>query len=161
MATQTNRIDITLETALESVGLAEEMSQRVASAAGFGDEDCHRIGMSVREGVINAFHYGNCECRGKKIQLAFELTQEKMVIHVVDEGRGFNLADVADPLAEENLLKTSGRGIFLMRAFMDEFEVSRGPQGGAEVIMAKRFSHHPPAAHGASSSESQAARKEK
>ncbi len=161
MATQTNRIDITLETALESVSLAEEMSQRVASAAGFGDEECHRIGMSVREGVINAFHYGNCECRGKKIRLAFELTPEKMVIHVGDEGRGFNLAEVPDPLAEENLLKTSGRGIFLMRAFMDEFEVSRGPQGGAEVIMAKRLSHHPPAAHNASSSESPAARKEK
>ncbi len=139
MTTETNRIDITLETALESVSLAEEMSQRVASAAGFGDEECHRIGMSVREGVINAFHYGNGERRDKKIQIAFELTPEKMVIHVLDEGRGFNLADVPDPLAEENLLKTSGRGIFLMRAFMDEFAVARGPQGGAEVIMAKRF----------------------
>src|SRR5258708_32796218 len=161
MATQTNRIDITLETALESVSLAEEMSQRVASAAGFGDEECHRIGMSVREGVINAFHYGNCECRGKKIRLAFELTPEKMVIHVLDEGRGFNLTDVPDPLAEENLLKTSGRGIFLMRAFMDEFEISRGPQGGAEVIMAKRFSHHPPPAHSTGSSDGPTARKER
>jgi serine/threonine-protein kinase RsbW len=160
MATQTNRIDITLETALESVSVAEEMSQRVACAAGFGDEECHRIGMSVREGVINAFHYGNCERRDKKIQIAFELTPEKMVIHIVDGGRGFNLADVPDPLAEENLLKTSGRGIFLMRAFMDEFEVARGPQGGAELIMAKRFPQARPVATKMASAE-QPHRKEK
>lgn len=139
MTADTKRIDITLDTALESVGLAEEMSLRVATAAGFGDDECHRIGMSVREGVINAFHYGNSERREKKIHLAFELTPEKMVIRVLDEGRGFDLAEVADPLAEENLLKTSGRGLFLMRAFMDEFDVARGPQGGAEIIMAKRF----------------------
>jgi serine/threonine-protein kinase RsbW len=139
MTADTKRIDITLDTILESVGLAEEMSLRVATAAGFGDDECHRIGMSVREGVINAFHYGNSERRDKKIHLAFELTQEKMIIHVLDEGRGFDLKEVADPLAEENLLKTSGRGIFLMRAFMDEFDVARGPQGGAEIIMAKRF----------------------
>jgi serine/threonine-protein kinase RsbW len=160
MPAQTNRIDITLETALESVSLAEEMSQRVAGVAGFGDEECHRIGMSVREGVINAFHYGNCERRDKKIQVAFELTPEKMVIHIVDGGRGFNLADVPDPLAEENLLKTSGRGIFLMRAFMDEFEVARGAQGGAEVIMAKRFPQARPVATKVASAK-QPARKEK
>ncbi|HXN22282.1 MAG TPA: ATP-binding protein [Candidatus Dormibacteraeota bacterium] len=142
MTAETKRIDITLETSLESVALAEDMSLRVATAAGFGDDECHRIGMSVREGVINAFHYGNSANREKKIHLAFELTPEKMVIRVLDEGRGFDLTEVPDPLAEENLLKTSGRGIFLMRAFMDEFDVARGPQGGAEIIMAKRF---PPA----------------
>jgi len=49
----------------------------------------------------------------------------------------------ADPLAEENLLKTSGRGIFLMRAFMDEFEVRRPPGGGAEVVMARRYPARP------------------
>lgn len=145
MTAETKRIDITLDTALESVGLAEEMSVRVATAAGFNDDECHRIGMSVREGVINAFHYGNSERREKKIHLAFELTLEKMVIRVRDEGRGFDLTQVPDPLAEENLLKTSGRGIFLMRAFMDEFDVARCPQGGAEIIMAKRFpaARHP------------------
>jgi anti-sigma regulatory factor (Ser/Thr protein kinase) len=62
-----------------------------------------------------------------------------MVIHVMDEGKGFKLVDVPDPLAEENLLSTSGRGIFLMRAFMDEFDVVPGRTGGAEIIMAKRL----------------------
>jgi serine/threonine-protein kinase RsbW len=116
--------------------------------------------MSVREGVINAFHYGNSERREKKIHLAFELTPEKMVIHVLDEGRGFDLAEVADPLAEENLLKTSGRGLFLMRAFMDEFDVARGPQGGAEIIMAKRFPPRPSDPHTAAGPSSAVGKEE-
>jgi len=139
MASDTKHLEITLESQVESVNLAEEMCLRVAEAAGFGEDDCYRIGMSVREGVINAFHYGNQERPEKKIYLAVDLTQDKMIIHVLDEGRGFNLANVPDPLAEENLLSTSGRGIFLMRAFMDEFEVACGKTGGAEIIMAKKL----------------------
>src|SRR6202165_2921505 len=132
-------LDVTLETQVESVNLAEEMCLRVAEAAGFDEDDCYRIGMSVREGVINAFHYGNEERPEKKIYLAIDLTSDKMIIHVLDEGKGFSLADVPDPLAEENLLSTSGRGIFLMRAFMDEFEVVSGRTGGAEIIMSKKL----------------------
>jgi serine/threonine-protein kinase RsbW len=136
---ESKHLEVTLETKVESVNLAEEMCLRVAEAAGFGEDECYRIGMSVREGVINAFHYGNLERPGKKIYLAVDLTQDKMTIHVVDEGKGFNLRDVPDPLAEENLLSTSGRGIFLMRAFMDEFKVVPGRTGGAEIIMSKKL----------------------
>src|SRR4249919_2686846 len=139
MGTDPKHLEITLETQVESVNLAEEMCLRVAEAAGFGEDDCYKIGMSVREGVINAFHYGNQERPEKKIHLAVDLTGEKMIIHVLDEGSGFTLSDVPDPLAEENLLSTSGRGIFLMRAFMDEFDVVRGCTGGAEIVMSKRF----------------------
>jgi serine/threonine-protein kinase RsbW len=68
-----------------------------------------------------------------------DLTVDKMIIHVLDEGPGFKLIDVPDPLAEENLLSTSGRGIFLMRAFMDEFDVVSGNTGGAEIVMSKKL----------------------
>src|SRR5579863_7724179 len=139
MPLEAKHLEVTLETQVESVNLAEEMCLRVAEAAGFGEDDCYRIGMSVREGVINAFHYGNQERPEKKIHLAVDLTQDKMIIHVLDEGPGFTLADVPDPLAEENLLSTSGRGIFLMRAFMDEFDVVAGRTGGAEIIMSKKL----------------------
>lgn len=139
MALKEKHLEATLETQVESVNLAEEMCLRVAEAAGFGEEECYRIGMSVREGVINAFHYGNQERPEKKIHLLVDLTEEKMIIHVQDEGVGFRLEDVPDPLAEENLLSTSGRGIFLMRAFMDEFQVVQSPAGGAEIVMSKRL----------------------
>lgn len=139
MTPEIRHLEVTLETQVESVNLAEEMCLRVAEAAGFGEDECYRIGMSVREGVINAFHYGNQEKPEKKIRLAVDLTPDKMTIHVLDEGKGFNLADVPDPLAEENLLSTSGRGIFLMRAFMDEFDVVTGQNGGAEIVMSKKL----------------------
>ena len=147
MSNVANRIEVTMETLLDSVALAEGITERVARAAGFNDDDCMKIGMSVREGVINAFRYGNEEQRNKKIQLNFEVTEDKFVVHIADQGRGFDLRHVPDPLADENLLKTSGRGIFLMRTFMDEFEVRRTPQGGAELIMAKKLGQPHPAPH--------------
>src|SRR6266849_7859942 len=138
MSGQTKRIEVTLETLLESVDLAEDITLRVADAAGFDEEQRYRIGMSVREGVINAYQYGNLQVRDRKIFLIFELNEDKLLIRVLDQGAGFSLSEVPDPLAEENLLKSSGRGIFLMRAVMDEFSVARGTNGGAEVVMAKR-----------------------
>jgi serine/threonine-protein kinase RsbW len=143
MTEQTKRVDILLETLLDSVDLAEQVVLGIAGAAGFEEEDCHKIGMSVREGMINAYHYGNQRERGKKIHLTVELASEKMVIHVIDQGPGFELTEIPDPLSEENLLRTSGRGIFLMRAFMDEFEVLRSRDGGADVRMAKRLPRSP------------------
>src|SRR5262245_60351908 len=116
MAAQTNRIEVTLESVLENVDLAEDISVRVASAAGFDEDTRDRIGMSVREGMINAVTYGNQGAPDKNVLFIVVLDAEMMSIHILDQGAGFDLADIPDPLAEENLLKTSGRGIFLMRA---------------------------------------------
>jgi len=154
MAPDTKHLEVTLETQVESVNVAEEMCLRMAEAAGFGEDDCYRIGMSVREGVINAFHYGNQERPEKKIHLAVDLTPDKMIIHVLDEGQGFDLSHVPDPLAQENLLSTSGRGIFLMRAFMDEFDVKPGRTGGAEIIMSKKLPASEPGGNGQSGQNS-------
>jgi serine/threonine-protein kinase RsbW len=141
MAAPKQRVEVTLDTQLESVDLAENIVTRVAEAAGFGEDDLHKLGMAVREGVINAYNYGNCQDRRKKIILAVEFEAETMIVHVVDEGCGFELSEVADPLSEENLLRTSGRGIFLMRAFMDDLAVRRGPTGGADLVLSKKLPH--------------------
>ncbi len=151
MRGSTQRIEVTLETLLESVDLAEDITLRVAKAVGFDEEQGYRIGMSVREAVINAYTYGNLESRERHIFLLFELFPAEMVIRVRDQGAGFRLEDVPNPLAEENLLKTSGRGLFLIRAFMDELLVTIPKSGGAEVIMTKRYPQpRPPAPAGAS-----------
>jgi serine/threonine-protein kinase RsbW len=139
MTAKTQRLHITLDTELESVDLAENIVTRVAEAAGFGEDDIHKLGMAVREGVVNAYNYGNCQDRSKKIGLSVEFEPDTMIVHIVDEGCGFELSEVADPLAEENLLRTSGRGIFLMRAFMDDLSVRRGPSGGADLVMSKKL----------------------
>ena len=141
MAAINQNIEITLDTHLESVDIAEQVAVRAAEASGFDEDEVHKIGMAVREGMVNAYNYGNRQDCRKKIQMIIEIKSEKMIIHVLDQGEGFDLADVPDPLAEENLLRTSGRGIFLMRAFMDELAVRSGPQGGAELIMTKQIPH--------------------
>jgi serine/threonine-protein kinase RsbW len=139
VAAKTQRIEITFETLLESVDLAESICMRIAEASGFDEEDLHKIGMSVREGVINAYNYGNQQDRRKKIMLTVELAPETMTVRVLDQGKGFVVHEVPDPLAEENLLRTSGRGLFLMRAFMDTFEVHCAPGGGAELVLVKKL----------------------
>lgn len=128
-----------LESLIESIALAEEVSVRIAAAAGFDDDDQYKIGLAVHEGVMNAFQYGNQQRRERKIHLIFELHDDKLVIHVVDQGAGFRLEDVPDPREEENVLEDSGRGVLLMRAFMDEVEVLSSAAGGAELVMAKRY----------------------
>ena len=139
MSAQTHRIEITLETLLESVDLAESICMRIAEAAGFSEEELHKIGMAVREGVINAYNYGNQQDRRKKIRMTVEFEPERVIFRVVDEGKGFEPTEVPDCLAEENLLRTSGRGLFLMRAFMDEFSVRCGATGGAELVLVKKL----------------------
>ena len=139
MPADKRRIEVTLQTLLESVHLAEEITCCVAASHGFDDDDQHKISLAVREGVANAFYYGNQERPEKLIYLVFEADSDRLVVRILDQGRGFSLNDVPDPLAQENLLKTSGRGIFLMRAFMDELEVLRSSAGGAELVMAKRL----------------------
>src|ERR1700685_4827483 len=136
---QTPSLEITLETLLESVDLAENIAVRAARAAGFPEEEIHKIGMAVREGVVNAYNYGNKQDRHKKIMMTVELQPDNMIVRVLDQGKGFELTEIPDPLAEENLLRTSGRGLFLMRAFMDDFRVERGPEGGAHLIMIKKL----------------------
>jgi serine/threonine-protein kinase RsbW len=139
MPLKPQRIEIILETVLDSIALAEEMSVRLAAAAGFSEDDQYRIGLAVHESVMNAYQYGNEQRREKKIHVVFELSHDKMVIRVADQGTGFRLEDVPDPRMDENVLGETGRGVLLMRAFMDEFDVLVGHGGGAEVIMAKRY----------------------
>ncbi len=139
MATATQRLEVTLATALESVDLAESIVTRVAKTAGFDDEEVHKLGIAVREGVVNAYNYGNRQDPHKKIHLEIEFEPERMIVHVADEGAGFELGEVPDPLAEENLMRTSGRGLFLMRAFLDDLTVRRRAGGGAELVMSKNL----------------------
>jgi len=141
MPQDSKRIEVTLQTLLDSVGLAEEISRCVAASLGFDEDDRLKIGLAVREGVANAIYYGNQERPEKLVRLIFEVDTDRFVVRILDQGCGFSLADVPDPLAQENLLKTSGRGIFIMRAYMDEFEVLCPSEGGAELVMAKRLPH--------------------
>lgn len=138
MSSKPQRIEVVLETVIESIALAEAVGVRVAAVAGFDEDDQYKIGLAVHEAVMNAFQYGNEQRRERKIHLVFELHHEKLVVHVTDQGTGFRLEDVPDPRDDENVLGESGRGVLLMKAFMDEFNVLVSEAGGAKVVMEKR-----------------------
>ena len=138
MPSKPQRMEVILETLIESIALAEEVGVRFAAAAGFGEDDQYKVGLAVHEGVMNAFMYGNQQRRERKIHLTFELHEDRLVIHIVDQGAGFRIEDVPDPREDENVLEDSGRGVLLMKAFMDEVDVLSSEAGGAKLVMAKR-----------------------
>lgn len=130
------RVSYRMDSTLESVNQAEEVATKMAAKIGFDEEDVNRISMAVREAAVNAVLHGNAYDPAKKVTFGFENTGGALVITVSDEGNGLNPDIIPDPLAPENLLKQSGRGIFLIRAFMDEVRI-RSLEPGTEVTMIK------------------------
>jgi serine/threonine-protein kinase RsbW len=130
-------VETLMDSTLDSVDAAEEAVLRVAEKAGFTEDDLHPIGMAVRECMVNAVVHGNRYNQRKKVHLTVIGGSDRITIVVGDEGDGFDLEALPDPLAEENLLKQSGRGLLLIRAFMDELEVRRRQPCGTEVRMVK------------------------
>lgn len=135
--TSANRVEVSLESTLDSVDQAEEMALDFAQGAGFPEDDQMKIGMAVREAMVNAVYHGNKWDPAKKAGLRLELEGRNLVIIITDEGPGFDLDTIPDPLADENLMKQSGRGIFLIRSFMDELDVRRRSPKGTEMRMVK------------------------
>lgn len=132
-----NRVSYTLDSTLESVNKAEETATQVASSLGFDEDERFKIAMAVREAAVNAVLHGNAYDPKKKVRLAYEERGDSLIITISDEGRGILPDEIPDPLIPENLLKTSGRGIFLMRSFMDDVQI-RTLQPGTEITMTKR-----------------------
>jgi serine/threonine-protein kinase RsbW len=130
------QVSYTLDSTLETVNSAEETASRMAAEAGFGEEEVMKISMAVREAAVNAVLHGNAYDPGKKVTLAFERTSRDLVITIRDQGKGLDVSKIPDPLAPENLLKTSGRGIFIIRSFMDEVEINPS-QTGTEIKLVK------------------------
>lgn len=143
MAMTEQRVSYTLDSSLETIDNAEEKATRVATELGFSEDEIMQISMAVREGAVNAVLHGNAYAPDKKVVLAFERTGSELIITIRDQGRGMDLSKIPNPLAPENLLKTSGRGIFLMRSFMDVVEI-RPTETGTELKLIKRV-HGAPA----------------
>lgn len=136
--TAPQRVSYRMESTLESVNRAEAMSEQISAQAGFDEDTRSGISMAVREAMINAVLHGNAYDPGKSVNLTFEQTGPELIITITDQGAGLDESKVADPLAPENLMKQSGRGIFLMRAFMDEVRF-RKVDPGTEITMIKRL----------------------
>jgi serine/threonine-protein kinase RsbW len=131
-----DRFSYKWDSTLETVDNAEQTASRIASETGFGEDEVMQIAMAVREAAVNAVLHGNAYDPAKKVELEFERTSDDLVITIRDQGKGMDMAKIPDPLAPENLLKTSGRGIFLIRSFMDDVQITPS-QAGTEIKLIK------------------------
>jgi serine/threonine-protein kinase RsbW len=134
---ESETVERLLDSDLSSVDRAEEIASGMAQLAGFDEDDLMKIGIAVREAVVNAVVHGNRYNESKKVRFSVVKNSERLTVRVADEGEGFEFEHLPDPLAPENLLRASGRGIFLIRSFMDELEIRRLEPGGTELVLTK------------------------
>jgi serine/threonine-protein kinase RsbW len=140
--TSGNNVRIDFHSSLGMLDFVQMISEYIARTVGLDDDSVHWVTVAVRESVVNAIKHGNCNDVRKRVHVEFTSLQDRggagIAILVRDEGCGFDPTTLPDPLAPENLLKANGRGIFMMRTFMDEMTFERAEQGGMQVRMVKR-----------------------
>jgi serine/threonine-protein kinase RsbW len=145
MTVRGGRVRLQIPSLFDMVDLVQVLSDRMGQLAAFDEDAIHWIGVAVRESVINAIKHGNREHPDKFVTIDFAFipidadAPTELEVCVTDQGEGFEPQEVADPLAPENMLKSSGRGIFFMRSFMDDVQLQRAPDGGMEVRMVKKL----------------------
>jgi len=133
-------VHLEFTSAFEMLDFVQVVTEHLGRSVGLDDDARHWVSVAIRESVINAIKHGNRNDASKRVFVDLETPegQPELMIRVRDEGEGFEPEEVADPLAPENLLKSSGRGIFLIRSFMENVQLRRAPEGGMEIRMTKR-----------------------
>ena len=123
---------------MESVSEVEAAAEKLATEAGLDEDECFRVTMAVREAAVNAVLHGNDYDPSKQISASFENTGSDLIFKIADEGKGLDPATLPDPREPENLLRGTGRGIFLIRSFMDEVHF-RQLHPGTEMTLVKHL----------------------
>ena len=142
-------IRLEFTSAFEMLDFVQVVSDHLARRVGLDEDAMHWVSVAIRESVINAIKHGNRNDSSKRVFVEFGTSMgevPELSIRVRDQGEGFDPELVANPLDPENLLKSSGRGIFLIRNFMDDVQLRRAPEGGMEISMLKRV--QPGSPHG-------------
>ena len=132
------RLSFRLSSTMESVGEVEKAADKFAFDAGLDEDERFRVTMAVREAAVNAVLHGNEYDPNKHIAASFENTGQALVFTIADQGKGLDPETLPDPLAPENLLRGTGRGIFLIRSFMDEVHF-RQLHPGTELTLVKHL----------------------
>ena len=135
----TPSIQLDLASRLE---VLQEVQARLAvmlAARGIDPDEVDNVGVAVRESVVNAIKHGNANDDRKQVHVSMALEGNQLEIVVRDEGHGFDPDSLPDPFAPENLLKPEGRGMLMMRSFMDDVDFSFPRSGGTVVRLRKRL----------------------
>ena len=133
---RTVRLDIASR--LDMLDMVQTVLSHLSALVGFDEETVHYMTVAMRESVVNAIRHGNRGDEQRRVAIEFDVGDRSLEVRVQDEGLGFDPAAVPDPVAQENLLKPTGRGIFFMRSFMDEVSYAFGARGGTTVKLVKK-----------------------
>ena len=139
MPVEEPQVRISIGSRFEHIDLIQVVVDDALERLGLDDDSRHWVGIAIREAVANAIKHGNQQDPDKEVEVELAIVGDQAIIRVVDQGEGFDLKQVEDPLAPENLLKPNGRGIFYMNNFMDEIEYSSRPEGGTVVTLRKQI----------------------
>ncbi len=139
VADKVDVITLDFRSSFELVDLVQTVFEFLSAQVGFDSESSHWMSVAIRESVTNAVRHGNKMDPSKRVVVRFEHQKARFEVSVEDEGEGFDPSTLPDPLAEENLLRTNGRGIFFMKSFMDEVDYRFPPDRGTQVRMVKKL----------------------
>jgi serine/threonine-protein kinase RsbW len=134
--------EITIPSRLEEMEAVHALVDQAVKEYKMDSELAHWIELTISESMINAIQHGNNADPNKTAYLKISSTGDAIEIIVEDEGQGFTLDRVADPTADANLLKPSGRGILIIRSFMDEVDCTPREGGGCRLRMVKRLNEN-------------------
>ena len=132
-----SEIHLTLYSDIKYLDIVQSVSDSFSALAGFEEEEVYKVGLSVREAVTNAILHGNKNNSAIPVNLCFQQAGDRLVVKVTDQGEGIDEKGLPDPLDPEHLLKPGGRGIFLVKSFMDNVFFNTPDGGGTELVMEK------------------------
>lgn len=112
--------DVTIPSDLAEARLLQSQIEEALHATAYSEHEIFAIRLALEEALVNAIKHGNQLDPDKSVQVSYQVTAERFDVRIVDEGPGFNPEDVPDPTLPENLEKGCGRGVFLIREFMNE-----------------------------------------
>ena len=135
---ESRTVKLDIASRFDMLEMVQTVLMHLASMLSFEDDAAHYMSVAVRESVVNAIKHGNRLDENKRVAVVFTIHPGALEVKVQDQGSGFDPDSVPDPIAEENLLKAYGRGIFFMRSFMDEVSYSFPSKGGTVVRMLKK-----------------------
>jgi len=137
----TTSVKLVLPSEVKLIDLVHAATEKMAEYAGFDADEALNVGLALREAVINAMVHGNRQDPTLKVHVTLTSRGRVFQATVRDEGGGFDPDQEPDPTANENLLNTSGRGLLLMRSFVDEVRFRQRRGRGMEITLTKTGNH--------------------
>jgi len=130
-------VRLVISSEVRLVDIIHAASESLAGIAGFDEDDALNVGIAVREAVINAIVHGNRMDAKRKVDVVLQARPRSIRARVRDQGAGFDSGATPDPTVGDNLMRSSGRGILVMRAFVDSVDFKFREGRGMEVTLKK------------------------